>query len=62
MSVELELNYIDQEIFTYRFSGVRLTQVCRIASIFTKMCSFLQFYVTWYTDSVKGIGGRFFFS
>ena len=56
----LELNDTGQEIFTYKFSGVKLTQVCRIASLFTRMCRFLQFYVTWYTDSVKERGDRFF--
>jgi len=58
--VGFELNDTDQGIFTYRFSGVKLPQVCRIASIFAKICSFLQFHVTWFTQSMKGIRDRFF--
>jgi len=35
--VGFERNDTDQVIFTYRFSGVKLPQVCRIASIFAKI-------------------------
>jgi len=42
-------------MFTYRFRSFTLPQFCKMASTCTRVWNFLQFYVTQYTDCVKGI-------